>query len=87
MFSGDSRYSEITWSVQMNPKGHSFKERPARPDCRIIDISVPVRSSPWSGTGTVVVSPPSTLCIIMWPPSSPYLGEPMHREYCTDLSA
>lgn len=25
-------------------------------------------SSLWSGTGTVVVSPPSTLCITMWLP-------------------
>ena len=38
------------------------------PDCRMIDIKVPIRSSLWSGTGTVVVSPPSTRCISMWLP-------------------
>jgi hypothetical protein len=38
------------------------------PDCRIIDINVPIRSSRWSGTGTVVVSPLWTLCISMWLP-------------------
>jgi len=29
--------------------------RRTKPDCRMMDISVPVRSSPWSGTGTVIV--------------------------------
>ena len=33
-----------------------------------MDISVPVRSSRWSGTGTVVVRPPCVLCITMWLP-------------------
>ena len=34
----------------------------------MIDINVPVRNALWSDTGTVVVSPPSTLCISMWLP-------------------
>ena len=38
------------------------------PDCRMIDINVPTRSSLWSGTGTVVVSPFSVFCITMWLP-------------------
>ena len=37
------------------------------PDCRITDISVPVRSSLWSGTGTVTVLPPGMIfCITTW---------------------
>ena len=34
----------------------------------MIDLSVPIRSSLWSGTGTVTVVPASDFCITMWLP-------------------
>ena len=34
-----------------------------KPDCLMIDLSVPVRSSRWSGTGTVTVPVGSVFCI------------------------
>jgi len=37
-------------------------------DCRIMERSVPMRSSLWSGTGSVVVSASSRFCITMWLP-------------------
>ena len=38
------------------------------PDCRIIDWSVPIRSSVWLGTGTVTVVSGSCFCITIWLP-------------------
>jgi len=39
-----------------------------RPDCLIIDRSVPVLNSRWSGMGTVLVPPGMDCCILMWLP-------------------
>lgn len=34
----------------------------------MIDLRVPIRSSLWSGTGTVIVVPPSDFCMTTWLP-------------------
>lgn len=39
-----------------------------RRDCRMMDWSVPMRSSAWSGTGTVMVVPATRFCITTWLP-------------------
>jgi hypothetical protein len=38
------------------------------PDCRIMDCSVPIHSSEWLGTGTVIVVSESCFCITIWLP-------------------
>ncbi len=38
------------------------------PDCRMMDCSVPIRISSWSGTGTVIVPCGNFFCITMWLP-------------------
>ena len=38
------------------------------PDCRMIDWSVPIFSSAWSGTGTVIVPSTRIFCITIWLP-------------------
>ena len=37
----------------------------SNPLCRMIDIRVPMRSSLWSGTGTVIVDPGICFCMMM----------------------
>jgi hypothetical protein len=34
-------------------------------DCRMMDMSVPIRSSAWSGTGTVIVESEIRFCMMM----------------------
>src|SRR6266568_4574404 len=38
------------------------------PDCRMIERRVPILTSLWFGTGTVVVPAPVDFCITMWLP-------------------
>ena len=69
-FADRSQFSGNRKETLLNPKfllAHSNNVL-GSPDCRMIDIKVPIRSSLWSGTGTVVVSPLSTRCISMWLP-------------------
>ena len=54
-------------------------------DCLMIDISVPVRSSLWSGTGMVMVLPDSTLLHDYVAPLAPDLGKFVIREYFADF--
>lgn len=48
-------------------KRYSNSER-GRPDCLIMEINVPVRSSLWSGTGTVTVDSVNFNCMAIWLP-------------------
>lgn len=46
-------------------KGYASKKDRGNCDCLMIDKRVPIRSSEWSGTGTVIVVPSIFLCITM----------------------
>ena len=46
------------------------------PDCLIIDWSVPIRTSGWLGTGTVIVVSGSFFCMAMWLPRCRTLTNP-----------
>ena len=55
---------------KLGPRRHGLSSNAERgtPDWRMIAISVPVRSSRRSGTGTVIVPSASVFCIAMWLP-------------------
>ena len=57
-----------TWINEVDQRSLYSNSDRDNPDCLIIDITVPVLNSLWSGIGMVVVLPVSTLCMIIWLP-------------------
>ena len=51
-----------------SPGAHDSNLLRGSPDCRMMDWSVPILISSWSGTGTVIVPRESFFCIAMWLP-------------------
>jgi hypothetical protein len=47
---------------------YAVKSSTAKPLCRMIERSVPVFSSLWFETGTVIVVPGRDFCIMIWLP-------------------
>ena len=74
--SRSSAHDSINRGEPRKERSHSSNSPRGMQDCRMIERSVPILSSLWSGTGTVVVPEDVFCCITMWLPRFRTLWKP-----------